>query len=155
MFFLVVPSLSPFTDTSSFVLLPVRYHERAEWRENTVWCHYIRVDFIPNPHDTHPTAHPWGRDMGCLLCLQTLIYVLLQFSSVKCNITTMNSTNIYILQILSAKCVNRTRHMPLPDGLGQVKTLGKWILVWLPSRLYIFWFQKFWKCRVEWYDMTS
>ena len=30
-------------------------------------CRYDTANFLQNPHDRHPIAHPWGRDMGCLL----------------------------------------------------------------------------------------
>ena len=34
---------------------------------STVRCRYNPVHFLPNPHNTHPIAHTWGWDMGCLL----------------------------------------------------------------------------------------
>ena len=34
---------------------------------NTVGCHYKAVNHLQNPHDRHPIARPWGRDMWCLL----------------------------------------------------------------------------------------
>ena len=43
---------------------------------NTVQCRYNAVNFHPNPHKRHPIAHPWERDMGCLLwmgCLWCII----------------------------------------------------------------------------------
>ena len=45
---------------------------------NTVWCHYNVVKFLQIPHNSHPIACPWGRDMGCLLWIQIAIYVLPQ-----------------------------------------------------------------------------
>ena len=48
----------------------------CEIRLNTVRCHYNAVNFLRNPHNTHPIARPWGRDMGCLLCFQYLIHFL-------------------------------------------------------------------------------
>ena len=39
-----------------------------------MWCRYKAVNFLPNLHNRHPIARPWG--MGCLLWLLTLIYVL-------------------------------------------------------------------------------
>ena len=33
----------------------------------TVRCRYNAVNFLQNPHNRHPIAHPSGRDMGCLL----------------------------------------------------------------------------------------
>ena len=34
--------------------------------------HYNTVNFHPNPHKRHPIVRPWGRGMGCLLCVQPL-----------------------------------------------------------------------------------
>ena len=39
---------------------------------------YSMVNFLKNPHNRHPIARPLGRDMECLLCSQTLIYILPQ-----------------------------------------------------------------------------
>ena len=46
------------------------------WREvriliepHTVRCRYKADNFVQNPHNRHPLAHPWGRGMGCLLWL--------------------------------------------------------------------------------------
>ena len=45
---------------------------------STVRCRYNAVNFLlPNPHNRHPIARPWGRAMGCLLWFWSLIYVLL------------------------------------------------------------------------------
>ena len=38
----------------------------------------MRSIFRPNGHNGPITARPWGRDKGCLLWVQPLIYVLLQ-----------------------------------------------------------------------------
>ena len=38
-------------------------------------CHYNAVDFLQNLHNKHSIAHHWGWGMGCLLWVQTLIYV--------------------------------------------------------------------------------
>ena len=64
-------------------LLPILWHMEANtslsftleyvpivprWRiTNTVRCLYNAVNFLQNPHNRHPIARPWGRDMGCLL----------------------------------------------------------------------------------------
>ena len=45
---------------------------------NTVRCRYNAVNFLQNNHNRHPIARPWGRDMGCLLWVQALIYILSQ-----------------------------------------------------------------------------
>ena len=34
---------------------------------STVQYRYNAVNFLPNPHNRHPIAHPWGWAMGCLL----------------------------------------------------------------------------------------
>ena len=39
--------------------------------ENTVQCRYNVVNFLHNPHKIHPIAHPQGRDMVCLLWINT------------------------------------------------------------------------------------
>ena len=39
---------------------------------------YIAVNFLQNLKKRHPLAHPVGRVMGCLLCAQTLVYILPQ-----------------------------------------------------------------------------
>ena len=44
---------------------------------HTVWCRYDAVNFLQNSHNRHPIARPWGRGMGCLLWVWSLIYVLL------------------------------------------------------------------------------
>ena len=44
----------------------------------TVWCRFNAVNFLKNPHNRHPISRPLGRDMGCLLWEQTLIYVMLE-----------------------------------------------------------------------------
>ena len=43
---------------------------------NTVLCHYNTVNFHQNHHNRHPIACPLGQDMGSLLWVQALIYVL-------------------------------------------------------------------------------
>ena len=44
----------------------------------TVWCIYNQVTFLSNPHNRHPVAHQWRWYLGCLMCLQTVIYILPQ-----------------------------------------------------------------------------
>ena len=43
-----------------------------------LWCQYNTVSFLPNPHNRHPIAHPWGRGMGFPLWVQSLIDILLR-----------------------------------------------------------------------------
>ena len=50
---------------------------KLDYRYIVRW-HYNAVSFLPNPHNIDPIAHPWGQDMGCLLWVDTLIYVVLQ-----------------------------------------------------------------------------
>ena len=45
---------------------------------SAVQCRYNAVNFLLNPHKMHTIAHPLGRDMGCKLWCDTLIYILLQ-----------------------------------------------------------------------------
>ena len=51
---------------------------------HTVRCRYNAVKFLPNPHKIHPIACPLGRDMGCNLWFDILVYILLQ--STQCGI---------------------------------------------------------------------
>ena len=43
----------------------------------TVRCRYNAVNFLQNSHNRHPIPRPWGRGMGCLLWVWSLIYILL------------------------------------------------------------------------------
>ena len=45
---------------------------------HTVWYLYNTISFLQNPHKRHPIARPLGWGIGCLLWLQTLIYILPQ-----------------------------------------------------------------------------
>ena len=42
--------------------------------KSTAWCYHNTVKFLPNPHNLHLIACPWG----CLLWVQILIYILLR-----------------------------------------------------------------------------
>ena len=44
--------------------------------QSTVWCPYNTVNFLQNPHKRHSIAHRWGWNLGFLLWVQTLVYVL-------------------------------------------------------------------------------
>ena len=44
----------------------------------TVQCCYNKVNCLPNSHNRHPIACPWGQDMGCLMWSQNLTHVLPQ-----------------------------------------------------------------------------
>ena len=70
----------------------------------TVRCCYNAVNFLPNPYNKQPIACTWWRDMGCLLWLQYLIYVLLLHCSAVCNImiySTALLVNCKLPQVLS------------------------------------------------------
>ena len=41
----------------------------------TVRCRYNAVNFLSNPYNRHPIAHPWGRGIGCLLWVQIFFYI--------------------------------------------------------------------------------
>ena len=45
---------------------------------NTLECRYNVVSFLKTPHKRHPIACPLGQDMGCLLWIEPLIYILSQ-----------------------------------------------------------------------------
>ena len=45
---------------------------------DTVWCSYNTVNFLQIPHKGHLIACPLGWDMGCLLCIYALFYILPQ-----------------------------------------------------------------------------
>ena len=42
-----------------------------------VQCLYNAVIFLHNSHNRRPISRPWGRGMGCLVWIQSPIYVLL------------------------------------------------------------------------------
>ena len=44
--------------------------------ENTARWRYNVVNFLKNPYKKHLIAHPFGRGMGCLLWVHTVIYIL-------------------------------------------------------------------------------
>ena len=52
---------------------------RLRWNlyRYTVRCHYNAVNLLQNSHNRHPIARPWGRGMGCLLWIWSLICVML------------------------------------------------------------------------------
>ena len=45
-------------------------------REDTVRCHYNAVNFLPNPHNRHPIARPWGWGLGVsvVILISDLLY---------------------------------------------------------------------------------
>ena len=64
-----------FTLSKRVVLPQVSMHSPR----NKVWCCYKSDDFLKNTHNRHPTAHPWGWGVGCLLWVRSLI--LLYYST--------------------------------------------------------------------------
>ena len=46
----------------------------------TVQCRFKVVNLLPNLHNRHPIAHPWGGGMGSLLWFQYLIHFLILLS---------------------------------------------------------------------------
>ena len=52
----------------------------------TVRCRYNAVNFLPNPHNRHPIARPWGRGMGYLLYSKIWFTFYYCYRSVVCNI---------------------------------------------------------------------
>ena len=65
-------------------ILPInfRYSVLSQHTEitliNTVWCRYKAVNLSYNSSKGHPIARPLGRGMGCLLWVQTIVYILTQ-----------------------------------------------------------------------------
>ena len=53
-------------------------HNECRYFLTTVRCRYNAVNFHQNHHKTRPIAHPLGRDMGCILWVQTYIHILPQ-----------------------------------------------------------------------------
>ena len=51
----------------------------------TVWYHCNAVSSLKNPHKRDPIARPLGRDMGCLLWIEPLIYIPPSQCSGGCN----------------------------------------------------------------------
>ena len=46
------------------------------YKQSTMqWCYNV-VKFLQTSHNRHLIAHPWGRGVGCLSCVQILVYVL-------------------------------------------------------------------------------
>ena len=41
--------------------------------KTTVRCRYNAVNFQQNSHNRHPITRPWGRGMGCLLWVESLV----------------------------------------------------------------------------------
>ena len=48
-------------------------------QQSTARCRYNAVNFLQNSHEKPPIARPVGRGMGCLLWVQPLLDILLQF----------------------------------------------------------------------------
>ena len=98
---------------SLFMLVQLLSDAILVWLHWVTILHYGTLNFIPNPHNRHPIAHPWGWDMGCLLCVWTLIYILLpSHCSATLNIISywiMNSDHTYgwvIVQEPHNQCIS-------------------------------------------------
>ena len=64
--------------------------------------HHNTINFLPNTQNRYHIADPWGLGMGCLLWVQTLIYVLpvlLQFCLV------LNYVYEHLIVFSSSSCV--------------------------------------------------
>ena len=53
--------------------VPRTFHIFSRYQNDTVWCRCNTSDFLQN---SHPVTCPWGRGMGCLLWVPSMICVL-------------------------------------------------------------------------------
>ena len=44
---------------------------------DTVWCFNNMGNVLQNTHNRYPISHPWGRDKGCFLWIQSQVHDLL------------------------------------------------------------------------------
>ena len=132
------------------------------------WCCWISlplffnmINFLQNTHQTHPIAHLWGRDMGCMLGVQGLQPISQLFN---CNLNLMEISFCshlsfrYMIAIKFCTCRNSTAVMTcakfcsdkIPyNGVSYIKTnfpsnlnydrkiiheMGPWIYI-LPLQL--------------------
>ena len=58
--------------------LQVNATTTSSHRASTVPCCYNMVNLLTYPYKIHPIAHSLGWAMGCILCIQTVIYTLSQ-----------------------------------------------------------------------------
>ena len=72
-------------------------------------CRYNAVDFLKHSHKIHTMARPLGRNIGCLLCAPTLIYIWSQSLQwcMQYHAILYRCTRLYkIMQAISHKCLN-------------------------------------------------
>ena len=50
----------------------------SHFRDREAQCHYNAVNFLWSLHNRQPIARPLEEDIGCLLWIQILVYVLPQ-----------------------------------------------------------------------------
>ena len=75
----IVPNQPSATTTLTILLAALResyMYCATAIKQTTIQWRYNAVNFLQNPHNRHSLARPWGRDMGCLFWVQSLIYVL-------------------------------------------------------------------------------
>ena len=68
-----IPMLAVYLAIQRYYIASSRWGKHVSW--HTVRCRYNGVNFLQNPHKRHPIARPLGRNMGCLLWINTLIYI--------------------------------------------------------------------------------
>ena len=68
-----------FQPWKTWLSVPWGCAKKTEFQYIGTWmikCCYNLVNFLQNPHKSHPITHPLGRDMRCFLCMKTVIYTL-------------------------------------------------------------------------------
>ena len=67
------------SDTPFYIMLLLQWHVTVGGiviNGGTAQCRYNAVNLLPNRHKRLPIARPRGRAMGCILWVESLIYVL-------------------------------------------------------------------------------
>ena len=117
----------------------------------TVRCRYNAVKFLPNPYKRHSIAHPWGRDMQCLLWVSSLINVL-TLSSQRCIIHVLwlngpcySGTWLYItkclaaIQFLNIRLLRIVAHIPWYHNCHDVQNFSDQdVRIWLKTKQIFF-----------------
>ena len=67
-----IPMLAVYLAIQRYYIASSRWGKHVS--RHTVRCCYNAVNFLQNHHKRHPIARPLGRDMGCLLWINTDIY---------------------------------------------------------------------------------
>ena len=111
----------------------------------TLWCCYNVVNFLPNPYNRQPIAHPWGWGMGCLLWFWKLIYILLLLLQHFAVMPDLN--NCWATPRVLRNCLLLSNqpaiHQPIqgPGGaviLGMTSSVYFMMNVWEPDPMVIF-----------------